>query len=198
MVEEVREVEAVKATTPRIVKVSQDPLVETVPGNWKSRLEVGASRTSYAPPPLPREEKPCCSGWLLLLLGLLALGGLLTAILLAKNSSSEQINNSNQVAVAGTKVSAALPKVSTVQPLTDAKIEFVNGNTAVASPLPVSSLVPQTIRPVEAVVPTDITKIAVTAPSKHSSLARKGRLHANKAYCYIKSFCGSNAALCSS
>lgn len=167
MVEEAREVEApVQATTPRIVKVSQDPLVETVPGNWKSRLDVGASRTSYAPPPpLPREEKPCCSGWLLLLLGLLALGGLLTAILLAKNSSSEQINNSNQATVSGTKVSAAPTKVSTVEPLTDAKIKFVNNGTAVASPLPVSSLLPQTVRPVEAVIPTDITKVAVTTPS---------------------------------
>lgn len=166
MVEEAREVEApVQATTPRVVKVSQDPLVETVLGSWKSRLDVGASRTSYAPPPLPREEKPCCSGWLLLLLGLLALGGLLTAILLAKNSSSEQISTSNQATVSGTKVGAAPTRVSTVAPLTDAKIDYVNGNTAVATPLPISSLEPQTVRPVEAVLPTDITKVAVTAPS---------------------------------
>jgi hypothetical protein len=71
----------------RVVRLSKDPLVETVQGGWRSK--VSASRTSFAAPaPLPREEKACCSGWLLLLLGLIALGGILTAILVGKNSVS--------------------------------------------------------------------------------------------------------------
>lgn len=108
-------------TNTKIVKVSQDPLVETVQGGWRSK--VSASRQSYsAPAPLPREEKACCSGWLLLLLGLIAFGGILAAVLLGKNSASKPSNQESATAVTGIKVgnSQTPSKIQEVAPLTNA------------------------------------------------------------------------------
>lgn len=42
-----------KLVNTKVVRVSQDPLVQTVPGGWKSK--VNESKVSYVPPaPLPR------------------------------------------------------------------------------------------------------------------------------------------------
>ena len=125
--------------------MQRDPLVETVQGEWKSR--VSNSRQSYvAATPLPRESKPCCSGWLLFLLALLALGGILTAILLGKAFSQQEVNGSGQTVVEGTKVRTAAPSIEAVKPLTNATVA-VKGVTAVTTPISVTGATTKTSSP---------------------------------------------------